>query len=126
MSTSRGVALCSAHASDEQCRAIAIGDGWSRTHHSPTRILTRVPLEPHVSHRRGRPATITARRRVTWPFAATMLCASLLGIGLAYCARALSIPVWGLDGGGASLLPADVVCSSGNSSTSPQTTRTDE
>jgi hypothetical protein len=65
------------------------------------------------------------RRRVTWPFAATMLCASLLGIGLAYCARTL-LPAWGLDGGIASFLPADAVCSSGNSSTSPQTTRADE
>ena len=56
------VALCSTHASDEQCRAIAIGDGWSRTRHSPARILIGVPLEPNVSHRRGQPATITAKK----------------------------------------------------------------
>jgi hypothetical protein len=63
---------------------------------------------------------------VAWPFAATMLCASLLGIGLAYCVRALSIPVWGLDGGSASLLPGDVVCANGNSSKPPETIRRDE
>jgi hypothetical protein len=63
------------------------------------------------------------RRRVAWPFAATMLGASLLGIGLAYCVRTLSIPVWGLDGGGASLLPGDVVCASENSSGPPETIR---
>jgi hypothetical protein len=63
------------------------------------------------------------RRRVAWPFAATMLCASLLGIGLAYCVRTLSIPVWGFDGGAASLLPGDVVCASENSSKPPETIR---
>ena len=63
------------------------------------------------------------RRRVTWPFAATMLGASLLGIGLAYCVRTLSIPVWGFDGGGASLLPGDVVCATENSLTPPETIR---
>ena len=62
------------------------------------------------------------RRRVAWPFAATMLCASLLGIGLAYCVRTLSIPVWGFYGG-ASLLPGDVVCASENSSKPPETIR---
>ncbi len=49
------------------------------------------------------------RRRVAWPFAATMLCASLLGIGLAYCVRTLSIPVWGLDGGDASLWMSEAI-----------------
>ena len=61
------------------------------------------------------------RKRAAWPFAATMLCASLLGIGLAYCARTM-LPAWELDGASAAFLP-NVVCSSGNSSTSPQTTR---
>ncbi|KRR00773.1 hypothetical protein [Bradyrhizobium valentinum] len=65
------------------------------------------------------------RRRVAWPFAATMLSASLLGIGLAFCARAL-LPAWGIEGASAFFLPNDVVCSNGNSSTSPQTTRMDE
>jgi hypothetical protein len=60
---------------------------------------------------------------MTWPFAATMLCASLLGIGLAYCTRTL-LPAWGLDG--MSLLPTDVVCSDGNSSASPRTVRADQ
>jgi hypothetical protein len=55
-----------------------------------------------------------------------MLCASLLGIGLAYCVRTLSIPVWGLDGGGASLLPGDVVCANENSSKPPETIRKEE
>jgi hypothetical protein len=65
------------------------------------------------------------RRRVAWPFVATMLCASLLGIGLAYCARTL-LPAWGIDGGIASFLPSGVVCSSGNSSKPPETIRRDE
>jgi hypothetical protein len=65
------------------------------------------------------------RRRVAWPFVATMLCASLLGIGLAYCARTL-LPAWGLDGGIASFLPSGVVCSSENPSKSPETASADE
>ena len=73
------------HAPDQQRRAIAIGDGWSRTHHSPARIVTSVQSEPNVSHHCGQPAPSPQRRRVTLPFAATMLCASLLGIGLALC-----------------------------------------
>jgi len=64
------------------------------------------------------------RRRAAWPLAATLVCASLLGIGLAYCAHTL-LPEWGLDGASAFFLPS-VVCSSGNSSTSPQATRTGE
>ena len=49
---------------------------------------------------------------------------TLLGIGLAYCARTL-LPEWGLDGGSAFFLP-NVVCSSGDSSPSLQTARTGE
>jgi len=64
--------------------------------------------------------------RTAWRFAAAVSCASVLGIGLAYCACILLIPIWGLDGRAASLLPTDVVCSSGNSSTAPQTIRGDE
>ena len=64
------------------------------------------------------------QRRAAWPFAATLVCASLLGIGLAYCARTL-LPAWELDGGGAFFL-SNIVCSSGNSSTPPQATRTGE
>ena len=43
-------------------RAVAIGDGWSRTHHSPARILTSVQSEPNVSHHRGQPAAVTAKK----------------------------------------------------------------
>jgi len=64
------------------------------------------------------------RKRAGWPFAATLVCASLLGIGLAYCARTL-LPEWGLDGGSAFFLP-NVVCSSGDSSPSLQAARTGE
>ena len=63
-------------------------------------------------------------KRAAWPFAATLMCASLLGIGLAYCTRTL-LPEWGLDGASAFFSP-NVVCSSENSSPSPQTTRTGE
>jgi hypothetical protein len=59
MSASCGVAECSAYAPDQQCRAIAIGDGWSRTHHSPVRILTSVQFEPNRS---GQPAAFTAKK----------------------------------------------------------------
>jgi len=54
------------------------------------------------------------------PFAATLVCASLLGIGLAFCARTM-LPAWSLDGG---LFLPSVVCSSGNSPASPQAART--
>jgi hypothetical protein len=64
-------------------------------------------------------------KRAAWPFAATILCAALLGIGLAFCARTLS-PAWGLDGGIAAFLQGDVICSSGRSSTPPQTARMDQ
>jgi len=43
-------------------RAIAIGDGWSRTHHSPVRILTSVQFEPYLSHHGGQPAAVTAKK----------------------------------------------------------------
>ena len=45
-----------------QRRAVSIADGWSRTHHSPARILTSVQPEPNVSHHRGQPAAITAKK----------------------------------------------------------------
>ena len=38
------------------------------------------------------------RKRTAWPFAATLVCASLLGIGLAFCVRTM-LPAWALDGG---------------------------
>jgi len=65
------------------------------------------------------------RRRVAWPFAATILGAALLGIALAFCARTLS-PAWGLDGDIASILQSDVICSGERSSTLPQTARADK
>jgi hypothetical protein len=61
-------------------------------------------------------------RRAIWPFAAMLVCASLLGIGLAYGVRTL-LPGWTLEGGIASLLPNDVVCSNGNSSKPTETVR---
>jgi hypothetical protein len=60
------------------------------------------------------------QKRTAWPFAATLVCSSLLGIGLAFCARTM-LPAWALDEG---LFLTNVICSSGNSSTSPQATRT--
>jgi hypothetical protein len=53
------------------------------------------------------------RQAAAWPFAATLVCASLLGIGLAYGVRTL-LPEWTLEGGIAAFLPDDVVCSNGN------------
>ena len=69
--------------------------------------------------------------RTTLLSAATILSASLLGLGLAYCACTLLIPGVGREGSSASLLSADnrsqdVICASGNSSTSPQTILRDE
>jgi hypothetical protein len=65
------------------------------------------------------------RRRSAWPFAATIVCASLLGIGLAYGVRTL-LPGWTLDGSIASFLPNDVVCSNGNSPKPTETVRGDK
>jgi hypothetical protein len=60
------------------------------------------------------------RKRAAWPLATTLMCASLLGIGLAFCVRTM-LPAWSLDGG---LFLPSVVCSSGNSPVSPQVART--
>jgi hypothetical protein len=60
------------------------------------------------------------RKRTAWPFAATLICASLLGVGLAFCVRTM-LPAWSLDGG---LFLPSVVCSSENSPASPQAART--
>jgi hypothetical protein len=62
------------------------------------------------------------RKRTAWPFAATLMCASLLGVGLAFCARTM-LPASGLDGGSAFFL-SNVICSSGSSPDSPQAART--
>jgi hypothetical protein len=62
------------------------------------------------------------RKRTAWPFAATLMCASLLGIGLAFCARTM-LPAWAIDGSSASLLTS-AICSSGGSAESPQAART--
>jgi hypothetical protein len=59
-------------------------------------------------------------KRAPWPFAATLVWASLLGIALAFCAR-MMLPAWALDG---EFFPSSVVCSSGNSEASPQAART--
>jgi hypothetical protein len=60
------------------------------------------------------------RQRAQLPFAATLACASLLGIALAFCARTM-LPAWALDG---EFFPSSVVCSSGNSAASPEVART--
>ena len=69
--------------------------------------------------------------RTTLLSAATILSASLLGLGLAYCACTLLIQAAAREGSSASLLSADnrsqgVICSSDISSASPQTARADE
>jgi hypothetical protein len=83
------------------------------------------PVQPEC--RSSPPAGRNLQGRRT---AAAILCASLLGLGLAFFACTLLIPALRLDGSGA-LFPGydrltSVVCSSGNSSKAPQTARTDE
>jgi hypothetical protein len=63
--------------------------------------------------------------------AAAVLSASLLGVGVAYCACVLLIPVVAREESGASLVsadgrPPDVVCSSGNASELLPTVRADD
>ena len=53
------------------------------------------------------------------PFATAILCASLLGLGLAYFACALLI-----DGSSASFWPTNVICFGGSSSNPPQAAHT--
>ena len=70
------------------------------------------------------------RRQATLPSsAAAILSASLLGLGLAWVACALLVPAVGREANSA-FFPADrsqaVICSSGSSSTSPQTARADD
>jgi hypothetical protein len=60
------------------------------------------------------------QQRAPWPFAATLLGASLLGIVLAFCARTM-LPAWALDG---EFFPSSVVCSRGDSAASPEAVRT--
>jgi hypothetical protein len=60
-------------------------------------------------------------KRTALPFAAMIVCASLLGVGLAVCVRTM-LPAWALDGSSAFFL-SNVVCSSSNSSPSPQAAR---
>jgi hypothetical protein len=59
------------------------------------------------------------QQRAPWPFAATLLCASLLGIALAFCARTM-LPAFALD----REFLTSVVCSSEKSAVSPQGART--
>jgi hypothetical protein len=56
---------------------------------------------------------------MAWPFAATLVCASLLGVGLAFCVRTM-LPAFAFDG---ELFPSSV-CSDENSPASPQDART--
>lgn len=59
------------------------------------------------------------QKRASWPFAATLVCASLLGIALAFGVRTM-LPAFALDGD----LIASVVCSSENSAAAPPVART--
>jgi hypothetical protein len=67
----------------------------------------------------------SSQGQTTLQSVAAILSASLLGLGLAYFACSLLIPAIGREGSGASFL-SGVICSSGNSSASPQTIRWDE
>jgi len=68
------------------------------------------------------PPSSSQQKRAPWPFAATLVCASLLGIALAFCARTM-LPAWALDG---DFFLTGVVCSSESSPASPQAARTGE
>lgn len=75
----------------------------------------------------------SARRAgsVTLHSAAAVLSASLLGIGLAYCACTLLIPAVAHERGDVPVVAADgrsqdVICSSGTQPTSPQQARAEE
>jgi hypothetical protein len=79
----------------------------------------------------GKSRSARQARYVTLHSAAAVLSASLLGIGLAYCACALLIPAVAHERSDASVpavdgRPQDVICSSGTSSTSPQRDRAEE
>jgi hypothetical protein len=65
-------------------------------------------------------ASLPSSQQQRAPFAGTLVCASLLGIALAFCARTM-LPAWALDG---EFFPSSVVCSSGNSVGSPEAART--
>jgi len=70
----------------------------------------------------ARPRPSPQTRRTALPFATAILCASLLGLGLAYFACALLI-----DGSSASFWPTSgVICFGGSSSNPPQAARTHE
>jgi flagellar biosynthesis protein FliR len=60
------------------------------------------------------------QKRASWPFAATLVCASLLGIALAFCVRT-ALPAFALDG---EFFSSSVVCSNANSTASQQAART--
>jgi hypothetical protein len=72
---------------------------------------------------RARPAALQS--------VAAVLSASLLGVGLAYCACTLLIPAAAREGSNAPVVSVDgplqdVICSSGDSATSPRQARIDE
>jgi hypothetical protein len=109
----------------EQRDAIAISDGC----YLDSTFFTGAndPVEPEC-----RPASPAGRKPSSQNarMIAAVLCASLLGLGMAFLACTLLLPAWGLDGSGA-LFPGydrltSVVCSSGDSSKPPQTARADE
>jgi hypothetical protein len=78
----------------------------------------------------GTPQSPPRARPVALQSVAAVLSASLFGVGLAYCACTLLIPAAAREGSYAPLASAegrqDVICSSGNSSTSPQQARIEE
>jgi len=69
-----------------------------------------------------RPRSLSRARSVTLQSVAAILSASLLGIGLAYCACTMLLPAVAQERSAAQ----DVICANGTSSTSPQKVRADE
>ena len=90
---------------------------------SSARVLTSVQLEPNVSHHRGQPATITAKKAsglaVRGHDVVRSASRDRAGILCPYTAAYMGAR-WGQR---VFLLADDVICSSGNSPTSPQTAR---
>jgi len=78
----------------------------------------------------GTPQSRLRARPVALQSVAAVLSASLLGVGLAYCACTLLIPAVAHEGNDVSLVSADgrgdVICSSNISSASPQQARIDD
>jgi hypothetical protein len=82
-----------------------------------------VPISSHMSLvTADKPRSSPRARSVTLQSVAAILSASLLGIGLAYCACTMLIPAVAQERSAAQ----DVICSNDTSSTSPQKVRADE